>query len=186
MQTTKPRQRAPGASGAIEAACAHVVETDARTLDDMRAVVSIPAPPFGETARAEWLAKRFQEIGLADVAIDAVGNVLGRYPSNGAGNAPILIAAHLDTVFPPETELRVVEADGRIAAPGIADNARGLAGLLALARALFAACLTTSHPIVFCGTVGEEGIGDLRGVKHLFREGSPWRRCAGFIALDGT
>ncbi|MGH7506169.1 MAG: M20/M25/M40 family metallo-hydrolase [Longimicrobiales bacterium] len=173
-------------SGSVGAACAHIVETDARTLADMREVVRIPAPPYGEGARGEWLARRFGETGLADVVTDAVGNVLARYPVNGAGAPPILIAAHLDTVFPADTDLRIVEAPDRIAAPGIADNARGLAGILALARGLFAGGVVTRHPIVFCGSVGEEGVGDLRGVKHLFREGSPWHGCAGFIALDGT
>jgi acetylornithine deacetylase/succinyl-diaminopimelate desuccinylase-like protein len=174
------------ASGSVAAACEHLIETDARTLDDMRTLVRVPAPPFGEALRGEWLAERFDETGLVDVVTDAAGNVLARYPANGGAGTPVLIVAHLDTVFPADTPLHLVESNGRISAPGISDNARGLAGLLALARSLVAARVVTRNPIVFCGSVGEEGVGDLRGVKHLFREGSPWRSCAGFIALDGT
>jgi acetylornithine deacetylase/succinyl-diaminopimelate desuccinylase-like protein len=160
--------------------------SDGETLDDMRTAVRIPAPSFGEAERAAWLARRFAEVGLDDVATDAAGNVLGRHAANGTAAAPVVVAAHLDTVFPADTELRVVEEHGRILAPGIADNARGLAALLAVARAFRAGDIVTHRPVVFCGTVGEEGVGDLRGVKHLFRAGAPWRECAAFIALDGT
>ena len=170
----------------VRQASAHIAAHDGETLADMRAAVRIPSPPFGEAARADWLAERCRAAGLADVSVDAVGNVLARLPGTAAEATPVLIAAHLDTVFPADTPLRLVETDGRIEAPGIADNARGLAALLALARALRSAGVETRRPIVFCGTVGEEGVGDLRGVKHLFREGGPWLACEAFIALDGT
>jgi acetylornithine deacetylase/succinyl-diaminopimelate desuccinylase-like protein len=168
----------------VVTALAHVHETDAATLDDMRAVVAIPAPSFAEVERAEWMRDRLRAAGATDLAIDEVGNVLGRLP--GPDGPPLVIAAHLDTVFPADTPLILREDGERISAPGIADNARGLAALIALARALSCAGVTTRQPIVFAATVGEEGIGDLRGVKHLFREGSHWRGAAGFIALDGT
>lgn len=171
---------------AVKRANAYITANDGETLADMRAAVRIPAPPFGEAARGEWLARRFDEAGLADISTDAEGNVLGRLPTAAVEATPVIVAAHLDTVFPEDTPIEVVESDGRIEAPGIADNARGLAALLALARALRCGGVQTLRPIVFCGTVGEEGVGDLRGVKHLFREGSPWRRAAAFIALDGT
>jgi acetylornithine deacetylase/succinyl-diaminopimelate desuccinylase-like protein len=169
----------------VVTALTHVRETDAATLDDMRAVVAIPAPSFAEASRAEWMRERLRAAGATDLAIDEVGNVLGRLPGCIDG-APLLIAAHLDTVFPADTPLVIREDGERISAPGIADNARGLAALIALARALSCAGVATRRPIVFAATVGEEGIGDLRGVKHLFRDGSSWRAAAGFIALDGT
>jgi acetylornithine deacetylase/succinyl-diaminopimelate desuccinylase-like protein len=160
-------------------------ETDDETLADQLELVRIPAPPFGEAERADRVRARLEEAGLADVVIDDAGNVLGRLP--GPGEAPpILVSAHLDTVFPVETDLTVRRAGERILAPGIADNARGLAALIALARALVRAGVEARHPIVFAATVGEEGVGDLRGVKHLFREGSPWRGAAAFLSLDGT
>ncbi|MBI4408055.1 MAG: M20/M25/M40 family metallo-hydrolase [Gemmatimonadetes bacterium] len=164
-----------------------VRETDAETLADVVALAQIPAPPFGEAPRAAWMADRLRELGLDDVAIDDVGNVLARVPANGANAAPpLLLAAHLDTVFPEDTPIRVRRDGGRLIAPGIADNARGLAALLATARALVGARIRTRRPLVLAATVGEEGVGDLRGVKHLFREGSPFRHAAGFITLDGT
>jgi tripeptide aminopeptidase len=169
----------------VRRASAHIDAHDDETLADMRAVVCIPAPPFGEATRAGWLAERIADAGFVDVALDDAGNVLARRDGTPAA-APVLVAAHLDTVFPAETELRLTEERGRLHAPGIADNARGLAALLTLARALRAGGVETEHPLVFCGTVGEEGVGDLRGVKHLFRAGSPWRGCAAFLALDGT
>ncbi|HEX7051599.1 MAG TPA: M20/M25/M40 family metallo-hydrolase [Longimicrobiales bacterium] len=166
-------------------------ETDAQTLADQAELAAIPAPPFGEAARAERIGVRFDEIGLADVATDAEGNVLARLPTAEAatgngGPGVVLLAAHLDTVFPAHTPLDVRREGSRLCAPGIADNARGLAALLTLARALVRARVATRRPVVFAATVGEEGIGDLRGVKHLFREGSRWREAAGFITLDGT
>ncbi len=160
---------------------------DEETLADMLELVAIPAPPFGEEERGRRLAERFREIGLLDVVTDAVGNVLGRLPGPASGEAsPVLLAAHLDTVFPEETPIRVRREGGRILAPGISDNCRGLAAMLAVGRAMTGAALAPARPVVLVGTVGEEGVGDLRGVKHLFREGAPWRRAEAFISLDGT
>lgn len=169
----------------VVAALSHLRATDAATLDDMRAVVTIPAPSFAEGRRAAWMRERLRAAGAIDLAIDDVGNVLGRLPGS-LDDSPLIIAAHLDTVFPADTPLVLREDGERISAPGIADNARGLAALIAIARALSWAGVATRRSIVFAATVGEEGIGDLVGVKHLFREGSHWRRAAGFIALDGT
>ena len=165
-----------------------IQQQDACTISDMIEIVRIPAPPFGEAERARWLAERFRAVGLADVCTDEVGNVLARLPgqANPEDEAPVLLSAHLDTVFPAETEIAVKQNGNRVYAPGIADNARGLAALLAIARALIQSPVPTLHPIVFVATVGEEGVGDLRGVKHLMRPGSPWRAAAGFITIDGT
>jgi tripeptide aminopeptidase len=161
-------------------------ETDTATLEEQLELVGIAAPPFGEEVRGDWLRRRFRQLGLADVAADEVGNVLGRLPGAAERGPPVLVSAHLDTVFPADTDLTVTREDGRFLAPGIADNCRGLAALLAIARVLREAGVATVRPLVFVGTVGEEGVGDLRGVKHLFREGSPWRRAAAFFSIDGT
>src|SRR5690606_33221705 len=161
--------------------------TDDETLADQAELVAIPAPPFGEEARGRRMLERFREVGLLDAAVDDAGNVLARLPGDARdGAAPIILSAHLDTVFPEGTDLTVRRNGATLSAPGIADDARGLAAILAIARVLVRAGVRTGAPVVFAATVGEEGAGDLRGVKHLFREGSPWRGAAGFVSLDGT
>jgi tripeptide aminopeptidase len=170
----------------LQRARARVHETDNDTLREQVELVRIPAPPFGEAERAAEVRRRFGVLGLEDVEQDGVGNVLGRLPGPAQpGAAPVIVSAHLDTVFPAETDLTPRTEGDRILAPGIADNARGLAGMLAVARVLAEARLRTLRPLVFAATVGEEGIGDLRGVKHLFREGSPLRAAGAFVSLDG-
>ena len=177
---------------AVGRARAILRERDADTLDAMVELAQIPAPPFGEAERADRVRRWFSELGLRNVAVDEAGNVLAAYPAAAgdrevpALHGPVLLCAHLDTVFPAGTDVTVRREGGRLAGPGIADNARGLAALIALAGALVGAGPPLIRPVVFAATVGEEGVGDLRGVKHLFREGSPWRRAAAFIALDGT
>ena len=161
-------------------------ETDHVTMDDQLELVAIPSPPFGEDARAQRLAERFREIGLRDVRRDAEGNVLGTAAGGGEDAHPVVVAAHLDTVFAAGTELTPRYRDGRIYAPGITDNARGLAGMVAVARIMAGAGLRTARPVVFVGTVGEEGAGDLRGVKRLFAADGEVRGAAAFIALDGS
>lgn len=127
----------------------------------------IPAPPFGEGPRAEAFADALRQGGLADVRIDAAGNVIGRRPGTGGGRTVALIA-HIDTVFPIETDVTVKREGARFTAPGIGDNTRGLVMLLALLRAMETAEITTADDVLFVGSVGEEGLGDLRGVRHLF------------------
>lgn len=163
---------------------------DAATLAEQIELAQIPAPPLEEAARAASVRERFIGSGLIEVRIDAVGNVIGRLPNPGdpgrpAAGAPVVLAAHLDTVFPADTDLSVRRNERRIHAPGIADNARGLAALLALARTLAECRIGTATPLFFIATVGEEGVGDLRGVKHLFRDESPFRAARAFISLDG-
>ncbi|HSU17151.1 M20/M25/M40 family metallo-hydrolase [Longimicrobium sp.] len=161
-------------------------QTDADTLNDQLELVVIPSPPFGEETRGARLAERFREIGLAGVRRDGEGNVIGSIPGANGDPRPIVVAAHLDTVFAAGTDLTPRRENGRIYVPGITDNARGLAGMLAVARVLARAGVRPKRPVVFVGTVGEEGAGDLRGVKHLFGEGGELRQAAGFIALDGS
>jgi tripeptide aminopeptidase len=170
----------------IECALARIHETDAMTVHEQCAIASIAAPPFGEAVRGAWLLQRFLEIGLADVNVDSIGNVTSISAGADRDLAPVVVAAHLDTVFPAETKLEVRETGGRVQIPGISDNARGLAAMLAIARAVKSCGIATRRTILFAGTVGEEGIGDLRGVKQLFANDSKLRRAAAFIALDGT
>ncbi len=164
--------------------------TDAETLADQRQLTEIPAPPFQEQARGAHMAELMRAAGLQQVGLDDEGNVVGVHrPAGRSGaRAPLLVAAHLDTVFPPGTDVRVRAGRGVLRAPGIADNGRGLAGMLALARALGADEPFAGRPVWMVATVGEEGPGNLRGVRHLFGPGGLARTegCAGFVALDGA
>jgi tripeptide aminopeptidase len=150
-------------------------------------ILGIPAPPFGEQARAAWFLERFRQLGLANPHLDSAGNVLAELPGGAAGASTpvILLSAHLDTVFPAGTATDPVEQDTRIIAPGACDNAAGLSGLLGLAAALRHAELIPAVPILFAANVGEEGEGDLRGMRHLFDGGAYASRIAGAIALEG-
>jgi acetylornithine deacetylase/succinyl-diaminopimelate desuccinylase-like protein len=168
----------------VRAALEFVKRIEPQTLDEQARICEIPAPPFDERVRAEYFRKRFIELGLKDVRIDAEGNVLGVRPGRTA--TPLLVfAAHLDTVFPAGTDTKVTRTGTVLKAPGIADDCRGLAVVLAVARAMNEAKIATQGTVVFVGTVGEEGLGDLRGVRHLFQ-----KELAGkithFISLDGT
>lgn len=163
-----------------------VHQTDDDTLAEQIALVRIPAPSFAEQARGDYVLARFREMGLAGVRRDAVGNVLGEWRGDGAKGPPVVVAAHLDTVFAADTDVEPRRKGKRIHAPGITDNCRGLAGMLALARVLAGSAAGSKSPVLFAATVGEEGIGDLRGVKHLFREDGGLRNAAAFVALDGS
>jgi tripeptide aminopeptidase len=144
----------------------------------------IAAPPFGEAARGAWLAERFRELGLQDVQIDEVGNVSGVHP--GSGSRSVALSAHLDTVFPASTPLNIRQQGNRLWGPGVADNGAGIAALLAVAGAIRAAGITHALPLVFIGNVGEEGEGDLRGMRHVFT--SPrWRDSIAYsVIVDGA
>src|SRR6266567_8870522 len=175
----------------IRAARHHLERTDEVTLARQAALSAIPAPTGAEGRRASHVAELFREVGLQDVLIDEVGNVHGWVGSNGGRadvQAPVVLSAHLDTVFGPDVNVAVERRGQRLEGPGISDNARGLAALVAVAEALVTTRLPTARPILFAATVGEEGSGDLRGVKHLLngkREGGNGKP-AGFIALDGA
>jgi acetylornithine deacetylase/succinyl-diaminopimelate desuccinylase-like protein len=155
---------------------------DANTLAEQKTIVAIPAPPFKEKIRAEYYMKRLQALGLKDVTMDSEGNVYGIRP--GAGKGPkIFVEAHLDTVFPEGTNTNPVEKDGKVFAPGISDNTRGLAELLSVIRAFNATGVKTVGDVIFCGTVGEEGLGDLRGMKAFFRD---HKDVVASVDLDGA
>jgi acetylornithine deacetylase/succinyl-diaminopimelate desuccinylase-like protein len=147
-------------------------------------VARIPAPPFGEAARSEWLLKRFQELGLDDVHKDDVGNVFGIHP--GYGRTCVALSAHLDTVFPAGTPLNVRQQGSRLYGPGVSDNGAGIAAMLAIVSLLRAVRIRHAMPLVFIGNVGEEGEGDLRGMRHIF-SAPRWKdsiRCN--LVLDGA
>lgn len=131
------------------------------------------------------MGELFREVGLHGVRRDPEGNVLADL-DGGTEGSPLLVSAHLDTVFPEGTEVRVREVDGRLVGPGVSDDGRGLAALLAVGRALRRAGVPLAGPVRFVATVGEEGSGDLRGVKHLFAEGEEGRSARGFLSLDGA
>ncbi|MEK6687898.1 MAG: M20/M25/M40 family metallo-hydrolase, partial [Gemmatimonadota bacterium] len=154
------------------------------TLTQQAEICEIPAPPFGEAARGEAVRQRFLALGLRQVRIDAEGNVIGERPGSGAGPR-VALTAHLDTVFPDSTDVRVTRQGTRLIGPGIGDDCRGLAVILAVARALDRARVSTPGTIVFVATVGEEGPGNLRGVRHLFDQRSAGQ-LNGFISVDGT
>ncbi|HEY2740466.1 MAG TPA: M20/M25/M40 family metallo-hydrolase, partial [Thermoanaerobaculia bacterium] len=156
-----------------------------------REFVAIPAPPFGEADRAAWFATHFTEIGLTNAHLDHEGNALAELPSPHNSDSVILLSAHLDTIFPAGTDCTPREdEDGRLLCPGATDNGAGLAALLAIAAALqFAqteAGYTLPTTILFAANVGEEGEGDLRGMRHLFSDASPYaNRIRAAIALEG-
>lgn len=152
------------------------------TVAEQKKICEIPSPPFKEQVRAADYQKRLAALGLKDVQTDKEGNVFGLRLGTGKG-PKLLVCAHLDTVFPEGTDVKVKEKDGKLYAPGIADDARGLAALLSIIRAFNASGIKTVGDIVFCGNVGEEGLGDLRGVKALFRD---HKDIAGFVSIDGT
>ncbi|OYY91766.1 MAG: peptidase M20 [Sphingomonas sp. 28-66-16] len=155
-------------------------------IDEIVELTQIPSPPFKEARRAAAFAAKFRSLGLRDVTIDPEGNVLGIRPGTDPKAPFIVFSAHLDTVFPEGTDVTVRRDGTTLRAPGIGDDTRSLAVLLAYVRALDAAKISTRHPILFVGTVGEEGQGDLRGVRYLFTKGSYKDRIAAFYSMDGA
>jgi acetylornithine deacetylase/succinyl-diaminopimelate desuccinylase-like protein len=171
---------------------------DGLLMDWQRALVGIPAPPFGEAPRAAWLLEQFRSLGLSEAGIDEEGNVYGLLPASAEtapnetapnlGHDPrvVVLSAHIDTVFPHGTDVTVQTNGTRLVAPGACDNAAGVTGLLAIAAACMDASITLPCPVLFVGNVGEEGEGDLRGMRYLYQRSS-WRdRIAAHIVLDGA
>ena len=153
-----------------------------RAMEEQIHISEIESPTFAEGVRGEEIARLLKEYGLTDVVIDPSGNVVGRRPGTGSG--PVLaIAAHLDTVFPAGTNLKVRKEGHLYYGPGIGDNASGLRSMLQVLRALEKAGIETDGDILFVGTVGEEGNGDIRGSKHLF---NGTNHIDGFLAVDNA
>ena len=170
------------ANAQVRAALEAIAAGEPETIAEQIRLTEIPAPPFLEQQRAEYYLQQMQRRGLPEAYIDAEGNVIGLY--RGSGEGPLLaIAAHLDTVFPLETDLAVEQRDGRYYAPGISDDGRGLTVLLTLIETLSSSAITTRGDILFIGNVGEEGLGDLRGIKAIFRD---FPQIDGFVSIDGS
>jgi tripeptide aminopeptidase len=144
----------------------------------------IAAPPFGEASRGAWLADRFRDLGLTDVQVDEVGNVFGVRP--GYGRRFVALSAHIDTVFPAATPLHIRQESSRLYGPGVSDNGAGIAALLAVASVLGSTKISHALPFLFIGNVGEEGEGDLRGMRHVFTT-PRWRDGIAYnVIVDGA
>lgn len=158
-----------------------------RIVEDIIKLVEIPAPPFKEAERAKAYRDMLLVAGLQDVEIDAEGNATGLYRGSGPAGGPVIVlAAHLDTVFPEGTPLKVRREGSRLYAPGIGDDTRSLAVIAAYARAMKDKNVRPRTDILFVGNVGEEGPGDLRGVRYLLTKGKYKERVKAFLSMDGT
>jgi acetylornithine deacetylase/succinyl-diaminopimelate desuccinylase-like protein len=150
----------------------------------------VPAPPFGEQARTAWMLKKFRELGLDDVHADELGSVFGTHRGSERDKTAVAVAAHIDTVFPAGTAIEIRnDKDGKLHGPSVSDNSSGVAALLAIASALVNCDVEHEHDIVFIGDVGEEGEGDLRGMRHIFsvEHKKKWRdRIAYTVVVDGN
>ena len=144
----------------------------------------LAAPPFGEAARGAWLADRFRDLGLAEIQVDEVGNVFGMRPAYG--RRFVALSAHIDTVFPAGTPLNIRQQGSRLYGPGVSDNGAGIAAMLAVASVLGSARIAHGLPFLFIGNVGEEGEGDLRGMRHVFAT-PRWRDAIAYsVIVDGA
>ncbi len=183
-QETAPGVDALMREPAVQAALEAAKRNEPQIIEEQVRLSEIPAPPFKEEKRAAAYKAVFEALGLKDVRLDRVGNVIGVRP--GLAERPnVVFSAHLDTVFPEETDVRTTRKGSVIHGPGIGDDARGLAVLIGVIRALDDAGIKTRGTLTFVGTVGEEGLGDLRGVKNLFQE-SLKDRIDSFVSVDGS
>ncbi|WP_397422426.1 M20/M25/M40 family metallo-hydrolase, partial [Phenylobacterium sp.] len=174
-------------STGFKAATANLDREYDRIVAETILLTEIPAPPFKETAKAQAYMAMLKTAGLSDVEMDAEGNVMGLRRGNGPAGAPLVVmAAHLDTVFPEDTDVKVRREGTKLFAPGIGDDTHSLAVVLGYARALDAAKIKTTRDILFVGNVGEEGPGDLRGTRYLFGKGKYKDRIGAFFSMDGT
>ena len=169
-------------SQAFKSATAFIEKDESRFVKELIALTEIPAPPFKEERRAKAYLQMMRQTGLTDVEMDAEGNVMGVRRGSGGGEM-VAVVAHLDTVFPEGTDVKVKREGTRLAAPGVGDNTRGIALMLAVIRAMDAGKFQTAGDILFVGNVGEEGEGDLRGVKFLLQKGKYKDRIKQFIAI---
>ena len=167
--------------GSLAPARAALAARAGAVLDEQVAVSAIPAPTGEESSRADWIARQFGMLCLHDVRVDEAGNVAATHPGAAHG-APLVVCAHLDTVFPRGAISHARREGVRVHLPGIGDNGRGLAAMLSVARALRDHRIPTRRPVTFVATTGEEGHGDLRGAKHFFANND----ASAAIALDGT
>lgn len=166
----------------IQKAFAIIQDLEATSIKELIELTEIPAPPFQEQKRAAHFKKMLEAAGIDSIWIDEVGNILALRKGNGNGKT-VLIDAHLDTVFPIETDIKVKMKGDTLYAPGIGDDTRGLSMMLSMLKSMNGANIKTESDILFAATVGEEGLGDLRGIKNIFKLGS--RKIDSHIAIDG-
>ena len=166
----------------VKAAFEHIVSLETKTLERHIALTEIEAPPFKEEKRATVFAEYYRDLGMDSVWIDSEGNVLGLLLGS-EGKQTVALDAHLDTVFPEGTNVKVRIENDTLYAPGIGDDTRGLSMLLTILETIKTNNIQPKDNLLFVGSVGEEGLGDLRGVKHLFRENGP--QIDSWIAIDG-
>jgi len=173
----------PSTQPSIRAALDRIRADNAWTIDQQVSICEIAAPPFKEQLRAAEMKRRFEALGLTNVRIDSIGNVIAERRGSGGGPV-VLFSAHLDTVFPEGIDVRVTRDGGTLRGPGIGDDCRGLAVLLIVARAMAASNVQTTGTVYFVANVGEEGPGNLRGVRYLFEK--PPAKVDYHVAIDGT
>ena len=171
------------ADARVRKAMADLQADEIRTYEEQKRIAEIPSPPFKEQARAAYVLRRLKEVGLPDASIVGPEGYVIATRRGCRGKPKLVISAHLDTVFPEGTNVSVTERDGIAYGPGICDDARGLAAVLSVAEALGRSGIETVGDVLFVGTVGEEGLGDLRGVKALFADR---KDIDGFISVDGN
>src|SRR3954462_10298139 len=174
----------PSDNPRLRAALDTIKAQEPRTLDQQVSICEIPAPPYKEAARAAEYRRRLQGLGLTNVRIDSVGNVIAERRGTGSGPT-VLIEGHLDTVFPEGTNVKVKRSGTGLAGPGIGDDCRGRAGVLSVVRAFQRAKVQTTGTVYFVGNVGEEGQGNLRGTRYLFAN-TLKGKVDYFISVDGT
>jgi acetylornithine deacetylase/succinyl-diaminopimelate desuccinylase-like protein len=179
-------------SAPFKSATAFLEQDHERFVRELITLTEIPAPPFKEKQRADAVLAMFKQLKLSDVEMDAEGNVMGLWRGSGPGarasgdgGAMVAVLAHLDTVFPEGTDVKVKRSGDRLSAPGVGDDTRGIALMLSIVRAMSAAGFSTSNDILFVANVGEEGEGDLRGTKYLLQKGKYKDRIKQFISIDG-
>jgi tripeptide aminopeptidase len=169
---------------AVRGAFADFLSHEAQLADWQQQLAKIPAPPFGEQLRSEWMLERFLELGLEQVRTDEAANVFGIRPA--IGNRYVALSAHIDTVFPAGTPLNVRQQGSRLYGPGVSDNAAGVVAMLGIAAAISRSRVRHTAPILFVANVGEEGEGDLRGMRHIFAD-RHWLDSIAFnLVLDGA
>lgn len=172
------------ASPSFKAAVATIDKEHSRIVDEGIMLTEIPAPPFKEEARAREYEKMFKAVGLSEVKIDEEGNVLGIRKGSRSDGKFVVVSAHLDTVFPAGTDVKVKRQGTKLYAPGIGDDTMSLSVLLGFVRAMDAGGIKTRDDILFVGTVGEEGLGDLRGVRYLFNKGQYKDKIKTFFSVE--
>lgn len=184
LTTIAVAQSSTASNPQVRRALDYIKTIEPETINEQIKTCEIPAPPFKEEKRAVYYQQRFTELGLKNVRIDKEGNVIGERPGESSATT-LVLAAHLDTVFPEDTDVKVTREGNVLKGPGIGDDCRGLAVILTVARALNEAKIATKGTIIFVANVGEEGLGDLRGVKYLFNT-ELQGRITHFISVDGT